>query len=272
MQLGEYIANKRKGMGLTQQQLANMLSISFQAVSRWENGTSYPDIDLLPRLADIFGSTIDNLLGYNSSKITKYDDRYKTEGYYWGLVPNQICYDIMRLMPPVKPYHILDIGCGEGKDAVFFAKNGYRVSAFDIADTGLEKARRLAEQNNVEVNFFKGNVLDFNRDAENFDSFDIIYSSGVFHYVPKEMRESLTKKLKSLTAKGGLNVLNVFTEKPFINHADDEEIERHYWLTGELFMYYHDWFFHKTEEFIFDCSSGGTPHKHCMNVMIAEKI
>ena len=68
-----------------------------------------------------------------------------------------------------KPY-VLDIGCGEGKDAVFFARNGYRVTAFDIADAGLEKARRLAEYHWVEIDFFKGDVNDFRLDQE----FDII--------------------------------------------------------------------------------------------------
>ena len=37
-------------------------------------------------------------------------------------------------------------------------------------------------------------------------------------------------------------------------------------------MYYHDWLFRKDEEIFFDCSSGGVPHKHCMGIMIAEKI
>ena len=44
------------------------------------------------------------------------------------------------------------------------------------------------------------------------------------------------------------------------------------WKSGELFMYYHDWLFHKNEEWIFDCDSSGTPHKHCMDVLIAEKV
>ena len=48
----------------------------------------------------------------------------------------------------------MDIGCGEGKDAVFLARNGYKVTAFDIAESGLAKGRELAERNGAYVDFF----------------------------------------------------------------------------------------------------------------------
>lgn len=50
-----------------------------------------------------------------------YDRRYDMEEYYWGLLPNDICYDIMKILSPIKPYRVLDIGCGEEKDAVFWS-------------------------------------------------------------------------------------------------------------------------------------------------------
>lgn len=51
----------RKQRHLTQEQLANELGLTFQAISKWENGLSCPDISLLPQLAEIFGVTIDDL-------------------------------------------------------------------------------------------------------------------------------------------------------------------------------------------------------------------
>ena len=69
-------------------------------------------------LAAVLKISTDALLGYPSQHLTDYDDRYKIEGYYWGLEPNALCYEIMRRKPPVKPYRVLEIGCGEGKDAV----------------------------------------------------------------------------------------------------------------------------------------------------------
>ena len=137
---------RRKELGFSQNQLAEALSISFEAVSKWENNTAYPDIEMLPRLAAVLHITVDALLGYESV-VTDYDKRYNREEYYWGLMPNRICYDVMKIIPPIKSYRVPDIGCGEGKDAVFLDKCGYMVTAFDISEQGIEKAKRLAEYN-----------------------------------------------------------------------------------------------------------------------------
>jgi len=61
--LSERILSLRKEKGLTQEALAGQLGVSFQAVSKWENGQSCPDIALLPVLAVIFGVTVDSLFG-----------------------------------------------------------------------------------------------------------------------------------------------------------------------------------------------------------------
>lgn len=61
--LGKRIVSNRKHLGLTQDQLAERLGITAQAVSKWENDQSCPDITMLPRLAEIFGITVDQLLG-----------------------------------------------------------------------------------------------------------------------------------------------------------------------------------------------------------------
>ena len=62
--IGTIIAEKRKQRGLTQQALAEHVGISKPAVSKWESGQSYPDIELLPVLASFFDCTVDELLGY----------------------------------------------------------------------------------------------------------------------------------------------------------------------------------------------------------------
>lgn len=65
--LGKRIAAYRKQMKLTQDQLAEKLGLTAQAVSKWENDQSCPDITILPKLADIFGVTTDELLGRESA-------------------------------------------------------------------------------------------------------------------------------------------------------------------------------------------------------------
>ena len=61
--LGKRIVHNRKRLGLTQDALAEKLGVTAQAVSKWENDQSCPDITTLPRLAEIFGITTDALLG-----------------------------------------------------------------------------------------------------------------------------------------------------------------------------------------------------------------
>ncbi|MBQ2668901.1 MAG: helix-turn-helix transcriptional regulator [Clostridia bacterium] len=60
--LGNRIAQYRREKSLTQEDLARTLNLSAQAVSKWENDQTCPDISLLPKLAEIFGITVDELL------------------------------------------------------------------------------------------------------------------------------------------------------------------------------------------------------------------
>ena len=62
--IGKNIQNKRKAMGLTQDQLATALGVSIAAVSKWETGGAYPDITLLAPIARLLGVTVDDLLGF----------------------------------------------------------------------------------------------------------------------------------------------------------------------------------------------------------------
>lgn len=64
--LGKRIASNRKRIHLTQDQLAERLGVTAQAVSKWENNQSCPDINMLPKLAQIFGISTDELLGHEA--------------------------------------------------------------------------------------------------------------------------------------------------------------------------------------------------------------
>lgn len=62
VKIGGFISGKRKEFGMTQQQLADRLNISFQAVSKWENGSTFPNVELLPELSKVMEVTVDELL------------------------------------------------------------------------------------------------------------------------------------------------------------------------------------------------------------------
>lgn len=70
MNIGNNIAALRKEKGITQEELANILGVSAQAVSKWENNSSCPDVALLTDIADYFGVTVDALLRAQGEEIT----------------------------------------------------------------------------------------------------------------------------------------------------------------------------------------------------------
>lgn len=70
--LGENIRRFRKMMNLTQEELAEKIGVTYQAVSKWENAQSAPDVSFLPLLADLFGCNIDDLFSRNLQKCPKY--------------------------------------------------------------------------------------------------------------------------------------------------------------------------------------------------------
>lgn len=268
--LSRNIAKYRKLKKYTQEELARRLNISFQAVSKWETGQSLPDVSLLPELAFHLDTDVNALLGYahDIRKISLYEEEYRRDAYYWGVVPSKTCYRILELMPPVKTVRLLDVCCGEGRDAVFLSKNGYSVTAFDISESGIEKTKRLADLHSVAVNAFTADLNDFRLDT----TFDVIYSSGAFHYFKPECRNEIIENYQSHTSQGGLNVFNAFIHKPFIAPPPEDEPVSFFWKSGEMFTYYTDWLLHEAGEMIFDCDSSGIPHRHCIDHMIAEKV
>jgi len=268
--LSRNIARYRKSLGLTQEELAKKLGITFQAVSKWETGQTIPDTALLPMLALALGISVDKLLGYAAfvGDVSHYESDYMKEEYFWGISPSSMCLRILEQLPPTRPLKVLDIGCGEGKDAVFLARCGYDVSAFDISEAGLEKVKRLADKARVHVRTFRANVCDYRLDED----YDVLYSSGVFHYIRPELRAEVMGNYKTHVRTGGIVSFHVFIDKPFIGLPPDDDLSSYFpWKSGEMFMYFHDWLIEQVSEYIFDCNSTGVPHRHAANTLLARK-
>ncbi len=77
--LGSNLKNLRKEKDITQEELAEILGVSYQSVSRWENGSCYPDMELLPTIAGFFETTVDKLLGVNEEVEQQEVERYLEE-------------------------------------------------------------------------------------------------------------------------------------------------------------------------------------------------
>lgn len=87
--LGKRIALHRKRLKLTQEQLAESLGVTAQAVSKWENDQSCPDINMLPKLAQLFGTTVDSLLGNHSqpvyeAELVQPDEKKDKWEFHWN--------------------------------------------------------------------------------------------------------------------------------------------------------------------------------------------
>lgn len=267
--LADNIRRLRAASGMTQKQLAARLNVAFQTISKWETGASAPDTAMLPELARALGTDINRLVGFvlEAGKEGFYDGEFAKEAYFWGTEPALICYQVMRYLPPVRPLRVLCAGCGEGKDAVFFARNGYRVTAFDAVAAGIDKAKQLAAAAGVSVDFFQADILSSRVDAE----FDIVFSSGLMNFIPGELRRDILCRFQKNTPVGGIHSHHVFVQKPFIA-TQPERLAYTKWESGELFGYYTDWEILFCEEEIYDCDSSGIPHKHCINRIIARKV
>ncbi|MCL2518978.1 MAG: helix-turn-helix domain-containing protein [Oscillospiraceae bacterium] len=95
--IGEKIKQLRKKSNVTQEKFADYLGITFQAVSRWESGICYPDLELLPAIANYFGVTTDELLGVDimnkEERIKEIQDQLR-ENFSKGFIDKNI--EILR--------------------------------------------------------------------------------------------------------------------------------------------------------------------------------
>lgn len=81
MNIGNKIKLLRKARGITQEQLAGAIGISFQAVSKWENGIALPDITLVPALANYFGVSMDELFEFSLAEKEKEIEEITDQAY-----------------------------------------------------------------------------------------------------------------------------------------------------------------------------------------------
>ncbi len=85
MNLSKNIKNLRISKKMTQEEVAQLLGTTSKSVSRWEQGITYPDITLLPLIANIFEVTVDELLGVESIKQDEYVKALKKQGNEYAM-------------------------------------------------------------------------------------------------------------------------------------------------------------------------------------------
>ena len=98
--------------------------------------------------------------------------RYAGTELLWTAQPNRLFAAEVEGLPPGRA---LDVACGEGRNAVWLAERGWRVTAIDFSDVALAKAARLAESRGVEVEWVVGDVLEHELGAQAFDLVAVLY-------------------------------------------------------------------------------------------------
>lgn len=125
MTIGEKIKLFRKQNNITQEQLAVSLNISCQAISKWENNTSFPDISLIIPIANFFGVSIDNLFDFNNS--IKIEDIEKTEKKIIKLFKDGKMDEVINLRRDMVKKYPRDYFCLTNlAQALFFKTTKYR--------------------------------------------------------------------------------------------------------------------------------------------------
>lgn len=94
---------------------------------------------------------------------------------------------------------ILDVGCGQGRDALFIARHGHRVVGVDISPNGIRDLAAMAEQENLDI---QGVVADIEAYAPEGD-FDVILIDRTLHMLPKPSRLAVLTKLLDHVKKSG---------------------------------------------------------------------
>ncbi len=117
----------------------------------------------------------------------KWNKRFESQDSYLGSRPSPfLAREIDRIKRLVPGNAALDVACGEGRNSVFLAANGFRVTGLDISEVGLAKAAARAEVGGVEVNFIRVDLDDY----EIVERYDLIVNFNFLlrELIPQEMR------------------------------------------------------------------------------------
>jgi SAM-dependent methyltransferase len=132
-----------------------------------------------------------------------WDERYSTEEYAYGTQPNKFLAENVSHIPKGK---VLSLAEGEGRNAIFLAKQGYSVTAVDASIVGLNKAGKLAEENGVVVEFIHADLADYDLGENKWDGI-----VSIFCPLPSSLRKQLYKKVEAGLKRNGVFLLEAYT-------------------------------------------------------------
>jgi len=136
--------------------------------------------------------------------IDKWNERYGNEAYAYGESPNVF---FKEKIQELEKGTVLMPAEGEGRNAVFAAKMGWSVFAFDQSKEGKKKATQLAEKNGVSINYQVGELQSMVYENEQFDAIGLIYA-----HFPANLKSQYHKLLCRYLKKGGVIIFEAFSK------------------------------------------------------------
>ena len=152
----------------------------------------------------------------NESWIDRWNDRYSKDEFAYGVEPNNY---LKEQLEKLDAGTILFPAEGEGRNAVFAAKLGWKVSAFDISVEGKNKAMRLAEANAVTIDYQVGELQTLNYNPGQFDVIALIYA-----HFPPDIKSLYHKTLDRYLRKNGLVIFEAFSKKHIDYNSLNEKV------------------------------------------------
>ncbi len=135
-----------------------------------------------------------------------WDQRYAQSGYLFGTEPADFLHDQAGVLAPGS--RVLCVADGEGRNSVFLAGLGHEVTAFDASSVALEKARALAAEKGVSVDFHLSGIEDWDWSR----TYDAVV--GVFiQFAPPDLRDRLFGWMGQAVAPGGLLLLHGYAPR-----------------------------------------------------------
>ncbi len=124
-----------------------------------------------------------------------WDARYRATELVWSAGPNQF---VVAELEHLLPGRALDLACGEGRNAIWLAEQGWTVSGLDFSEVALEKARRIAATRNVIIQWELADVTEYTPLAEQFDLVIVMYL-----HLPEAQRRVVFQRAAAAVAPGG---------------------------------------------------------------------
>ncbi len=135
----------------------------------------------------------------------RWNDRYSKDEFAYGEEPNNY---LKEQLTKLTPGTILFPAEGEGRNAVYAAKLGWTVSAFDISSEGKNKAVKLAEKNNVTIDYKVGELQTLDFKTGQFDAVALIYA-----HFPADIKSHYHKLFDSYLKNNGIIIFESFSKK-----------------------------------------------------------